>query len=114
MAAEARLVRKVERIVARHATQQAIDAEVNDTLDMNEVLTLALLPVTSKLRTYVVGCLVRDTERARHAKASKRLRDEQERSERDLVPVEVQGGGKCKITVFMTKDALARERGRCD
>lgn len=50
---------------------------------------------------------MRDAKRKRdaeHLKATVR--------EDDLVPVEVHGGGKCKITVFMTREAAARERAR--
>jgi hypothetical protein len=74
---------------------------------MNELLTLGLMPVNAKLRTYVVGCLRRDTKRKRDADW---LREQVREDE--LVPVEVHGGGKCKITIFMTKEAAARERGR--
>ena len=50
---------------------------------------------------------MRDTKRKRDSDKFK-----QEVKEEELVPVEVHGGGKCKITVFMTKEAAARERGK--
>lgn len=107
MTAKQRLEQKVYRILSEsHFDQEAIDRRVNDELDMNEVLTLGLLPIHSKLRTYVVGCMLRDTTRKKKLeKLKEQVRDE------DLVPVEVHGGGKCKITVFMTREAAQRERG---
>lgn len=106
--AEDRLARKINRIMTKHyGDQELIDADVNENIDMNEILTLALMPVNAKLRTYVVGCLVRDKERKRNVdKLRKQVKQD------ELVPVEVHGGGKCKITIYMTKEAASRERGK--
>ena len=103
-----RLALKVEGIVAKSPNDQdLIDRRINQDLDMNEILTLGLMPVNARLRTYVVGCLMRDTKRKRDAEKLK-----EQVKEDELVPVEVHGGGKCKITVYMTKEGAARERGR--
>jgi len=50
---------------------------------------------------------MRDSKRKKEVEALKEVVREEE-----LVPVEVHGGGKCKITVYMTAEAAARERGR--
>lgn len=106
MSAKQRLVKKLDNIVDTHyPDQDAIDDAVNDSFDANEILTVGLMPLNSKTRSYVVGCLIRSTKRKQKLEALKATVKED-----DLVPVEVQGGGKCKITVFMTKEAVARER----
>ena len=106
MSASERLQRKIDRIVRQNSNRtEDIDSAVNDELTMDEVLTLGLMPINSKLRTFVTGCLLRDTQRKKEMDALKK-----DVKENDLVPVEVHGGGKCKITIFMTREAAARER----
>ena len=108
MQAKDRLRKKVTRIVEMYGDDQnRIDREVSDTLTLDEILTVGLMPIKHKLRTYIVGCLLRDTKRK---KAISALEDAARKEE--LVPVEVHGGGKCKMTIFMTKEAAERERGR--
>lgn len=108
LTAEERLRHKVAAIERRHKDdEEAFDRELNEKLDVQEVLTAGLLPINSKLRTRIAGAMLRDTKRRRAVAA---LKDTVE--EDDLVPVEVHGGGKCKMTIFMTRDAAARERGR--
>ena len=104
-----RLRKKVEAIERRHAAEDdaedAADREINDSFDAQEILTTGLLPMQSALRTRIVGAFLRDTKRKRKAVALKETIKED-----DLVPVEVHGGGKCKITIFMTREAAAQER----
>jgi len=108
MQAHQRLERKINAIADAHTgDQKTIDRLVNSELTADECLTIALMPINSRLRTYVVGCLMRDSKRKKEVEALKEVVREEE-----LVPVEVHGGGKCKITVYMTAEAAARERGR--
>ena len=108
LTAEERLRRKVAAIERRHQDdEEAFDRELNEKLDVQEVLTAGLLPIHSKLRTRISGALLRDTKRRRAVAALKETAKED-----DLVPVEVHGGGKCKMTIFMTREAAARERGK--
>ena len=102
-----RLKRKVDRIDARHAGDgEGADQEINETLDGQEVLTTGLLPWNSKLRSRILGAFLRDKDRkARVAEALQHAREE------EMVPVVVAGGGKCNITVWMTKEQAERERG---
>ena len=101
-----RLRKKVEAIERRHGVDAAAaDREINESFDAQEILTTGLLPMQSALRTRIVGAFLRDAKRKRKASALKETVNED-----DLVPVEVHGGGKCKITIFMTRDAAARER----
>ena len=103
-----RLEKKINAIIAEHpGDQETVDAKVNLALDLDEILTLGLMPINGKLRTYVVGCLLRDTKRKKDVD---KLKEQVKQDE--LVPVEVHGGGKCKITIFMTREARDRERSR--
>ena len=108
--AQDRLQAKVERILARHHGRpngdEAADTEINDTLDAQEVLTMALLPLNSRLRNRILGAFLRDRERKERLAEQRRAAKEDE-----MVAVEVPGGGKCKITVWMTKAQAERERG---
>lgn len=106
--AKDRLARKVDRILRGHEEGSPdADRALYEGLDMQEVLTAALLPINSTLRTRIVGALRRDKKHQDGVRALKEAAKEDE-----LVPVEVHGGGKCKITVFMTREAADRERGR--
>lgn len=101
-----RVQAKVSRILDKHGDDaEAADRGLYDALDANEILTVAMLPINSRLRNTVVAALRRDKSRQRDAA---RLKDAAREDE--LVPVEVHGGGKCKITIYMTKDALERQR----
>ena len=108
MQAKDRLRNKITKIVDTHEGDQGrIDREVNAQLTPDEILTVGLMRMNSKLRTYIVGCLLRDTKRQRDITLLKQTtRDD------DLVPVEIHGGGKCKMTIFMTREAAEREKGR--
>ena len=101
-----RLQLKINEIIRKHGEDQPkIDKEISRALDANELLTIGLMPINAILRTYVVGCLLRDNKREQNLS---KLSREVEKDE--LIPVEVHGGGKCKITIFMTKAARDRER----
>lgn len=102
-----RVRREVDRIRQSSADEEEVDRRIYAELDAQHVLTVALLPINSTLRTFVTGCLLRNDARK---KTLKRLKETQQ--EEDLVPVEVHGGGKCKITILMTREAVERERGR--
>ena len=104
MDARARLERKVRRILSQHSLQEEADAALMDALDMNEILTMGLLPMHSKLRTTIAGAYLRDKDRKRVLAEQKRRAKEEE-----MVEVEVPGGGKCKITVWMTRAQAERE-----
>lgn len=91
-----RLQRKIEAIERRHARVVDADREINATLDAQELLTTGLLPTHSPLRTRVVSALLRTA-----LAPAETMADEEE----DFVPVEVHGGGKCKMTILMTRAA---------
>jgi hypothetical protein len=98
MQAKERLERKIELFVKRNGIDQdRTDREVGN-LSADELLTAAQLPINSKLRTYISGCLLRDEKRKWDVESLARTVKEDR-----LVPVEVQGGGKCKITIYMTE-----------
>lgn len=101
-----RLRRKVDRIDVKHkGDMKAADQEINETLDGQEILTTGLLPWNSKLRARILGAFLRDKEqKARVAEQLHNAREE------EMVPVVVAGGGKCNITVWMTKEQAERER----
>ena len=106
--AKKRLVDKVARIVDESDDdQESIDNRVNDEVDMNELLTVMKLKINDKLRVYIVGCLMRCEQRKKDMAALKEAVKKEE-----LVPVHVHGGGKCTMTLFMTKEAAERERGK--
>ena len=100
-----RLSTKIEKILKKCVDTESADQEINDGLDMQEILTTALLPMNSKLRNRIMGAFIRDTERKRRLALEKEIKKEEE-----MVAVEVPGGGKCKITVWMTKEQAERER----
>lgn len=108
MSALDRLTRKVDKIVNQSkGDEEVLDDRIDREIEVQELLTLGLLPVNSTLRTFVLGCLLRAKERREKlAKLKEQVKED------DLVPVEVHGGGKCKITLFMTRAAAERERGR--
>ena len=81
------------------------DAALYDALDMQELLTMGLLPINSRLRVRIAGALRRDVDRKREVAAQKTAMREEE-----MVPVTVAGGGKCNITIFMTREQAERER----
>ena len=83
------------------------DQKIEEALTGQDILTIGLLSVNDPWRVKMLGSLMRADERKKALKKlSKKVKEE------DLVAVEVPGGGKCKITVFMTKDAAKKERGR--
>jgi hypothetical protein len=101
-----RLRRKVEGILAKHGDDRsAADRELDRTLDAQEVLTTGLLPLNSALRTRILGAWLRERDRKDRLEAQRQAMKAEE-----MVPVEVPGGGKCKITVWMTKKQAERER----
>ncbi|OUU50579.1 MAG: hypothetical protein CBC12_05150 [Candidatus Puniceispirillum sp. TMED52] len=106
--AEERVSDKISKIVAQCGDDvELLDDRIEDELDIQEILTVGLMPINSKIRNFVFGCCLRSRERRKKVEQLKRTVKEEE-----LVPVEVHGGGKCKMTVFMTKEAADRERGR--
>ena len=103
-----RLTHKVHKIVQECGEEADLaDERIDKELTSQEILTLGLLPINSKLRTFVIGCFLRAKDRKKRLDALKTTVHNE-----DLVPVEVHGGGKCKITLFMTREAVERERGR--
>jgi len=82
-----------------------LDRAVGEELSADKLLTIALMPTNSRLRNRVTGCLPRDSERKKELQKLKETAKKEE-----LVPVEVHAGGKCKITIFMTKEAAEHER----
>lgn len=101
-----RLQRRIDAIENRHKDDAAaFDTELYDSLDMQELLTVGLLPVNSRLRVRILGALMRDKERRNHAAEQKAQMREEE-----MVPVTVAGGGKCNFTIWMTKEQVERER----
>lgn len=103
-----RVEAKVEKIVKQcKGDSELIDERIDKELTAQEFLTIGLMPVNSKLRTFVIGCFIRAKDRNKKLAKLKHSVEED-----DLVPIEIHGGGKCKITVFMTKEAADRERGR--
>ena len=101
-----RLKAKVDAIVARHGDDvDAADRDINAALDEQEVLTTGLLPMNSLLRRRILGAFVRDTERQKKERAMSR-----DAAAEDWRPVHVHAGGKCKITIWMTKEHLDQER----
>lgn len=103
-----RLTNKVNKIVRECGDDSdLVDERIDQELSSQEILTLGLLPINSKIRTFVIGCFLRAKDRKKKLDALKTTVQTE-----DLVPVEVHGGGKCKITVFMTREAVERERGR--
>ena len=99
-----RLKRKVEALEQEHKGAE-FDAALYDALDMQELLTMALLPLNSRLRVRIAGALRRNVDRKRDEAAQKAATREEE-----MVPVTVAGGGKCNITIFMTREQAERER----
>jgi len=106
LTAAQRLERKVTKIVSRHDNQRDADNEINMALDVQEILTATLLPLHSTLRTRIMGAFLRDTTRRRELAEQKR-----DAVEEEMVQVEIPGGGKCKITTWMTKKQAEREWG---
>ncbi len=101
-----RLARKVQRIVDEcRGDDDLLDRRIDSEMSAQDILTIGLMPINSKLRNMVIGCFMR-VKNKELQKLKKTVKDE------DLVPVEVHGGGKCKITIFMTREAAERERGR--
>ena len=91
-----RLQRKINAIDRRHVHVADADREINASLDAQDILTTGLLPTQSPLRMRIVDAFVRTA-----AEETTTVEEEGE----DLVPVEVHGGGKCKMTVLMTRTA---------
>lgn len=108
MQAADRLAVKIERFIVQHGRgTPACDAAINTELDVQEVLTAALLPANSVVYRTIVGAWLRD-----RARKNEELRKQKETMrEEQMVPVEVAAGGKCKITVWMTPAQAAKERG---
>jgi hypothetical protein len=103
-----RLTDKVNKIIRECGDDSdLLDERIDEEMSSQEILTLGLLPINSKLRTFVIGCFLRAKDRKKKLDALKTTVQTE-----DLVPVEVHGGGKCKITLFMTREAVERERGR--
>lgn len=109
-----RLEAKIEALRRRHdrttaAGRKAFDRDVNESLDMQEVLTAALLPVTSTLRMAITGSLLRDSKERERKRDAEVAEKERKAREDALVPIEVHGGGKCKITIMMRKVDVERQ-----
>ena len=79
--------------------QDRIDREVSDTLTLDKILSVGLMPIKHKLRTYIVGCLLRDTKRK---KAISALEDAARKEE--LVPVEVQALSAVRVVAVAAGD----------
>ena len=106
--ASERVTSKINKIVEECEDDvELLDDRIEDELDIQEILTVGLMPVNSKLRNFVFGCCLRSQERRKKLEKLKETVKEE-----DLVPVELHGGGKCQLTVFMTREAADRERGR--
>lgn len=105
MSAIDRIKQKIGRIQAAAPDQASADRDIYRALDANEVLSVALLPVNSRLRTTVVSALQRAKARQQDVAKLKSAAKED-----DLVPVEVHGGGKCKMTIYMTREAAEQHR----
>ena len=101
-----RLQKKVDAVLLAHATDPAkAERALCEALDAQEILTAAQLPLNSRVRNAVANAFRRD---AKERAAMKELRAHAR--EEELVPVEVHGGGKCKMTIYMTKEAAERQR----
>lgn len=105
MSAIDRIKQKIERIQAAAPDQASADRDIYRALDANEVLSVALLPVNSRFRNAVVNALRRAKARQLDVARLKSAAKEDE-----LVPVEVHGGGKCKMTIYMTREAAEQHR----
>ena len=104
-----RLQCKIERIVEKYKDDvDGADKEIDESLDPQEVLTMGLLPINSLCRGRILGAFIRVGKRKSLAKAQNQ---KLKAAKSDMVAVEVPGGGKCKITVFMTREQAAREIG---
>jgi hypothetical protein len=101
-----RLEKKVDAVLRAHASDPAeANRALCAALDAQEVLTAAQLPLNSRVRNVVATAFRSD---AREREAVQKLRALAREDE--LVPVEVHGGGKCKMTIYMTKEAAERQR----
>ena len=106
--AAARLTEKVNKIIKEcEGDDELLDRRIDSEITIQEVLTIGLMPINSQLRNMILGCFTRVKNKKKDIKKL-----QQTVKNDDLVPVEIQGGGKCKITVFMTREAAERERGR--
>lgn len=101
-----RLEKKVDAVLRAHPTDPAeAERALCEALDAQEILTAAQLPLNSRVRNVVANAFRRDArERAAVQELRSRARED------ELVPVEVHGGGKCKMTIYMTKEAAERQR----
>ena len=98
-----RVLARIDAILRRHPDPVEADREICASLDVQETLSIALMPINSRIRTRVVQALRQnEAERKRLRKLKTVVRED------ELVPVEVHGGGKCKMVIYMTKEA-ARE-----
>lgn len=103
-----RVTNKVNKIIKECKGDDALlDKRIDTEITAQEVLTIGLMPINSRIRTMVIGCFMREKNKKKEIKQLQTTVKED-----DLVPVEVHGGGKCKITVFMTREAAERERHR--
>jgi len=94
---------KVSKIIKQNNDdQELIDQEIDQSMDLNEILTLHLLPIGSKLRKYIFNCFAREFQRKELAKINEvKLR----KHEIVLKPLIIEGGGKCKFVSFITVEA---------
>lgn len=101
-----RLTKKVDKIWNEcNGDEKKFDRRIDSEIDVQEVLTIGLMPVNSQLRNTILGCFIREKKKKDEIeKLNKKVKED------ELVPVQVHGGGKCKITIFMTKEAVEKER----
>jgi len=96
----ARLEAKIKRVLRNVKDGEDADRALSQALGAQELLTLALLPKNSRLRTGVVHALAREEKRKKKSATSSPMDKEE-----DLIPISLPIGKGATMVVMTRREA---------